>query len=85
MKISVTVQHDKYDLTLTMNDDQSKELFLADYLEFLKTSIQAAGFSYVIDLAAMTSDGTVMPATESIDHWYRAFVPETRPNKRNKK
>lgn len=85
MKISVTVQHDKYDLTLTMSESQSQELFLADYLEFLKTSIQAAGFSYVIDLAAMTSDGTVVPATESIDCWHGAFVSNVITTKKGKK
>lgn len=85
MKISVTVQHDKYDLTLTMNEDQTQELYLSDYLEFLKTSIQAAGFSYVIDLAAMTSDGTVMPANESIECWQRAFAPDAPAKTRGKK
>lgn len=70
MKMSITVEHDKYKITHVMEDDC--DLFLRDYLEFVKAALHSAGFSYIVDLAADTTTD-VVTATETLEYWQKQF------------
>lgn len=90
MKITVKIELEKYTNILTIDEEQDQDLFLKDYLEFLKTTLHAAGFSYIIDLAVLTQSDLI-PATESTEYWLARArmlskpLPKTLPGSKPRK